>query len=103
MTNAVKAVRGGHLRHIEVTGFKENGVVHIQFLDTGRGLDRGKWDVVFEPFESYSEPDIRLGVGTGLGLKIVRDIIRSYDGEVQFSEPPEGWSTCMEITLPAEE
>lgn len=103
MTNAVKAVRGGHLRRIEVTGFKENGVVHIQFLDTGRGLDRSKWEVVFEPFESYSEPDIRFGVGTGLGLKIVRDIIRAYGGEVQFNEPPDGWATCVEITLPAEE
>jgi signal transduction histidine kinase len=103
MTNAIKAVRGGHSRRIEVTGFKENGVVHIQFLDTGRGLDRSKWEVVFEPFESYSEPDIRFGVGTGLGLKIVRDIIRAYGGEAQFSEPPDGWSTCVEITLPAEE
>lgn len=103
MTNAVKAVRGGHSRRIEVTGFKENGIVHIQFLDTGRGLDRSKWEVVFEPFESYSEPDIKFGVGTGLGLKIVRDIIGSYGGEAQFSEPPDGWSTCMEITLPAEE
>lgn len=103
MTNAVKAVRGGHLRRIEVTGFQENGIIHIQFLDTGRGLDRTKWEVVFEPFESYSEPDIKFGVGTGLGLKIVRDIIRSYGGEAQFSEPPDDWSTCVEITLQAEE
>ncbi len=103
MTNAVKAVRGRQSRRIEVTGFSENGVAHIQFLDTGRGLDRGKWGVVFEPFESYSEPDITFGAGTGLGLKIVRDIARSYGGEAQFSEPPTGWSTCVEITLPAEE
>jgi|GEM_PF-1309939 len=103
MTNAVKAVRGELSRHIEVKGWNENGTVHIQFLDTGKGLDRSRWEVVFEPFESDSEPDIKFGVGTGLGLKIVRDIVRSYGGEAQFCEPPDDWATCVEITLPAEE
>jgi signal transduction histidine kinase len=103
MTNAVKAVRGQNLRRIEITGLNDNGTVRIQFLDTGKGLDRSRWEMVFEPFESDSEPDIKFGVGTGLGLKIVRDIVRSYDGEAQFIEPPDGWSTCVEITLPAEE
>lgn len=103
MTNAVKAVRGQKLRRIEITGLNDNGTVHIQFLDTGKGLDKSRWEMVFEPFESDSEPDIKFGVGTGLGLKIVRDIVRSYDGEAQFIERPDGWSTCVEITLPAEE
>lgn len=103
MTNAVKAVRGKKLRRIEITGLNDNGIVHIQFLDTGKGLDKSRWEMVFEPFESDSEPDLKFGAGTGLGLKIVRDIIRSYGGEVQFIEPPDSWSTCVEITLPAEE
>jgi len=103
MTNAVKAVRGEHKRHIEVTGFVENGTVHIQFLDSGKGLGSGRWETVFEPFESDSEPDIKFGVGTGLGLKIVRDIVRSYGGDARFCEPPEGWMTCAEATLPVEE
>jgi signal transduction histidine kinase len=104
MTNAVKAVKGEHKRQIEVTGFMENGTVHIQFLDSGKGLQSNRWESVFEPFESDSEPDIKFGAGTGLGLKITRDIVRSYSGEARFCEPPEGWMTCAEVTFsPAEE
>jgi signal transduction histidine kinase len=102
MSNATKAVKGQHRRIIEVTGFEENGRVHIQFLDSGRGLDESRWLDAFETFESDSEPDLRLGSGTGLGLKIARDIIRTYGGDIRFTSPPCGWKTCVEITLPQE-
>jgi signal transduction histidine kinase len=102
MSNATKAVKGQHERLIEVTGFKENGHVHIQFLDSGKGLDESRQVEVFEPFESDSEPDLRLGSGTGLGLKIARDIVRAYGGDIKFINPPSGWKTCVEITLPQE-
>lgn len=100
LSNAAKAVIGTNERCIEVTGFEEDNYVHIWFLDSGRGLDKSLWEDVFEPFESYSEPDLKFGVGTGLGLKIVRDIINSYGGNVQFINPPDGWNTCVEVMLP---
>ena len=100
MSNSIKAVKGGEDRRIDVTGFEEDGVVHILFLDSGEGLDESKRETVFEPFESYSEPDLRFGVGTGLGLKIVRDIVKSYGGDVRFIDPPDNWGTCVEITFP---
>lgn len=102
MSNATKAVKGQHERHVEVTGFEEDGQVHIQFLDSGKGLNENRWTQVFEPFESDSEPDLRLGSGTGLGLKIARDIVRAYGGDIKFIRPPSGWKTCVEITLPQE-
>lgn len=102
MSNAFKAVKGEQDRHIEVTGFEENGLIHIQFLDSGKGLGRSLRDEVFEPFVSYSEPDLVFGAGAGLGLNIVRDIVRSYGGDVRFIDAPENWKTCVEITLPVE-
>lgn len=100
MSNAAKAVIGTNDRRIEVSGFEEDNLIHILFLDSGRGLDKIHWDEVFEPFITYSEPDLKFGVGTGLGLKIVRDIINEYDGNVQFINPPDNWRTCVEIILP---
>ena len=102
MSNAFKAVKGEQDRRIEVTGFEENGSIHIQFLDSGKGLHKNLWQEVFEPFESYSEPDLKFGAGTGLGLKMVRDIVRSYGGEVRFKDAPKNWKTCVDITLPVE-
>ena len=100
LSNAIKAVKGANDRRMEVTGFEEDDFIHIWYLDSGRGLDKNRWEVVFESFETYSEPDLKFGVGTGLGLTIVRDIVKSYAGNVQFIDPPDSWKTCVEIILP---
>jgi signal transduction histidine kinase len=100
MSNAIKAVKGGLERRIEVKGFEEDDVIHIRFLDSGKGLDMSLREEVFEPFSSYSEPDLRFGAGTGLGLKIVRDLVRSYGGDVRFIDAPDNWKTCVEVTFP---
>ncbi|CAG0984224.1 C4-dicarboxylate transport sensor protein DctB [Methanosarcinales archaeon] len=103
MSNAAKAVIGMNDRRIEVKGFEEGDYIHIWFLDSGRGLDKSLWEEVFEPFVSYSEPDLKFGVGTGLGLKIVSDIIKACGGNVQFINPPDDWKTCIEVMLPKRE
>ena len=38
--------------------------------------------------------------GTGLGLKIVRDIVESYNGEISIENAPVGFSTNIRITVP---
>lgn len=101
MSNAIKAVTNMPERRIEVTGGEwGEKSIFIRFLDSGKGLDKNKWEIAFEAFESYSEPDIRYGAGTGLGLKLVKDFVQSYGGKVYFTEPPENWNTCIEIILP---
>ncbi len=103
LSNSIKAVKGEHDRRIEVSGFRDDGTNHIWFLDSGKGLDKSIREAVFEPFETYSEPDLKFGVGTGLGLNIVKDIIRSYNGDVQFIDPPKGWKTCLDLTYTVED
>lgn len=100
LSNAVKALNHQKIKKISVHSFEEDDVVHIQFIDSGKGVEKDRRDKVFESFETDSEPDIEFGEGTGLGLKIVRDIAHHYNGDAKFINPEEGWKTCIEITLP---
>jgi signal transduction histidine kinase len=103
ITNALKALKyeSGE-RKISVEAERTKGSVVMRFLDNGTGAPREKWDEYFRPFVSESEPDIRLGAGTGLGLKIVRDFVEIYRGTAMFVEPRPPWKTCVEVSIPDE-
>ena len=104
MSNAFKAVKNEpDRREIEISGFEQKGKMFIRVLDSGKGLSESRWEEVFEIFKGDSEPDLRFGVGTGLGLKIVRDLVGAYNGEAKFIFAPDGWNTCVQIELPVEE
>jgi signal transduction histidine kinase len=99
-TNALKAVKKEILRKIEVSAKEQEGQLHIRFCDTGVGIDPSMREEVFKPFVTTSEPDPILGVGTGLGLKIVRDLLDVYGGTARFVDTCEPWKGCIEVTLP---
>jgi len=104
MSNAFKAVKDEpNRREIEISGFEQKGKMFIQIRDSGKGLSENRWEEVFEIFKGDSEPDLRFGVGTGLGLKIVKDLVGSYNGEVKFIPAPKGWNTCIQIEFPVVE
>lgn len=105
MTNSIKALGEAKIKKICVRAEDTDDEVTILFLDTGVGLPRElspeRWDELFEPFVSYSMPSLDFGMGTGLGLTIVRDIVESYGGRVKFVvNPPNGWSVCVRMDLP---
>jgi signal transduction histidine kinase len=100
-TNSLKAVRDRSSSKIEVSGSRVEEGVEISIKDTGPGIEPKKREKVFEPFVTSSVPDIKLGVGTGLGLKVLRDIIESYGGKTYFSDPKDTrWDIVLEIFLP---
>jgi signal transduction histidine kinase len=100
MSNALKAVVRTEEREIAIEASQENQKLIVRVLDTGIGIEPNRREIVFRAFETTSTPDPILGAGTGLGLKVVRDILTPYRGVARFIDTQLPWSTCLEITLP---
>ncbi len=67
--------------------------VLIKFVDTGSGMSAGNLSRVFEPYFT-TKP-----LGTGLGLLIVRRIVREHGGELSI-ESSHGKGLTLTIRLP---
>jgi signal transduction histidine kinase len=67
--------------------------VRLTFADSGRGISTTNMSNLFQPFFTTRK------TGTGLGLLIVRRIIREHGGEIEL-ESREGEGTKVTIYLP---
>ena len=70
--------------------------VRVSFIDTGGGMSAETLSHVFEPYYTTKES------GTGLGLLIVRRIVREHGGELAI-ESTEGKGLALTIRLPFKE
>lgn len=100
LSNALKAVHGQPQREVIVEAEKHGRNMYARMSDTGVGLPVERREISFKPFVTTSAPNPVLGVGTGLGLKVVRDILELYDGAAQFVEPKAPYKTTIEIIIP---
>jgi signal transduction histidine kinase len=109
LTNSIKAtkraVRQG--KFLIRVGVASPGFVFLEFSDNGDGIPKANRDRVFDAFFTTTggslarASDASQAVGTGLGLKIVADIVQSAGGQVEVVDPPEGYATTIRITVPA--
>ncbi|MEI6873240.1 MAG: ATP-binding protein, partial [Verrucomicrobiota bacterium] len=74
--NAVQAMRRGGVLRIETE--LENHFIRITFLDTGGGISPANMSKIFEPYFTTKQS------GSGLGLLIVRRIVREHGGEIDL-------------------
>jgi len=103
LTNAIKAMdgEGPQTRRIRISARRDGNYASLRFEDTGAGVPAELRHRIFDPFVSASLPsEQELGVGTGLGLKIVRDIVTAYNGDIDLVEATEGFTTAFEVRLP---
>jgi signal transduction histidine kinase len=109
-TNSKKAIAKKSVAgKIYIEAGKIQDKVYLEFSDNGIGITPDKEDVIFEAFYTTSNPsgsnstEIEELTGTGLGLKIVKDIIEGYGGEVFVTKPKANFSTTIRIELPKTE
>jgi two-component system cell cycle sensor histidine kinase PleC len=98
-TNAIKFTpRGGEVRARHF--IDENGDLCFQLSDTGRGIHEDDLERVFESFGQGRHDRATRERGTGLGLPIVRGLMRAHGGDVTLASEP-GKGTTVTICLPA--
>jgi len=107
-TNSKKAIKKSKNRgRILMRAGKQNKIIYIEFHDNGIGIPKENRDKIFDAFFTTSSPAGHTAkyleeiLGTGLGLKIVRDIVNSYGGEIFVNAPQKDFATCLRIELPA--
>lgn len=77
--NAIHALEGEETRVLRIgAGKTEDGKIRVTVEDTGAGIDGVNLDRVFDPFFTTKKP----GSGTGMGLAISYNIIRSHGGDI---------------------
>ncbi len=91
LINAMQAMPGGGKIHIEVGCHDEK--VTIGFDDGGDGVPEDLLEKIWDPFFTTKEK------GTGLGLGIVQNIIRSHGGNIKFENKATGGARVT-IELP---
>ena len=75
----------------------DTGIADIVISDNGPGIEREKIEEIFEPFKSGKGQG-----GTGLGLAVVRKIIREHHGRIVVDSRV-GEGTIFTIRLPVQE
>ena len=94
LENAVKFGREAHVRVHHEPGF---AVVEID--DRGPGLPDAELERVFEPFYRHEGSRSRSTGGIGLGLAVVRTVVRAHGGDATLLNRPGGGITAR-VQLP---
>jgi signal transduction histidine kinase len=106
---AIKRVPGKGRGKLLIRVGVEQKRVYLEFADNGIGIPKTIQDRIFNAFFTTASPagqDQPLeeeAVGSGLGLKIVHDIVHAYNGEVYLTSAPAGYQTCFRVELPLHE
>lgn len=105
-SNAKKAIlRANTERVLQIECGKSNEFVYLEFSDTGDGISEENDENIFNAFFTTS-PASSLNsdddlTGTGLGLKIVKDIVDSYGGNIYVKRPANpSFSTTIRVEIP---
>ena len=94
--NAIKYNHSGG--QVTVTADRKEKHVYLSVEDTGAGIPEELKERVFEPFFRVDKSRNRELGGVGLGLALVREIVRVHDGSITVKSNPSG-GTIFEVVL----
>lgn len=101
LNNSVKyRCRENHVIDIRLSRTGNDAVVDIK--DNGRGIDSEVLPKIFEPFYREESSRNKKTGGSGLGLSIVENIVRSHGGQIDIKSEQGEW-TMATVKLPLSE
>jgi len=89
--NAAQAMKSGGILRIRTD--RDEDYISVMFVDSGGGIPAENMSKVFDPYFTTKES------GSGLGLLIVRRIVRDHGGEIDIVNNP-GKGLQLTIRLP---
>jgi CheY-like chemotaxis protein len=98
VVNAAQSIPEGNANENQIlvaTFVDRDRRVVVEIGDSGCGMTREVIDRVFDPFFT-TKP---VGVGTGLGLSVARNVVRSLGGEIHIDSMV-GVGTVVRVVLP---
>jgi len=99
LDNAVKySPEGVHIRcALAIVNYT---TIALTITDTGVGMEASQFKRIFTRFYRVPGRNIARIKGTGLGLFLVRNIIRQHGGDATAKSPGPGLGTTITLTLP---
>lgn len=95
LMNAVDALEGKP-GSITLEAHQRGSMLEIRISDTGKGIEPGEAEKIFEPFYTTKET----GQGTGLGLWVSYGIVKNFGGEILLeSEPGKGSTFFVQLPI----
>ncbi|MCD4781151.1 MAG: GAF domain-containing sensor histidine kinase [Candidatus Omnitrophica bacterium] len=91
--NAIDAMKSGG--KIIISAWQNQNTLKFSVSDQGSGIAYDNIDKIFDPFFTTKDID----KGCGLGLTVVGEIVKAYDGKIDVESQPEK-GTTFTITLP---
>ena len=88
---------------VTVSAIKEKNEVVLTVSDTGNGIDEAFRTQIFEPFFRIDKSRSRELGGVGLGLTMVREVVRVHDGTIEvYANKNKGTTFEVKMRLGAE-
>jgi CheY-like chemotaxis protein len=98
LTNAIKFT--SHGGHIELRLNRIGSRAEIQVIDDGEGIDADFLPHIFDRFRQAESAKGLVHGGLGLGLAIVRELVRAHGGTVVAESRGKGEGSTFTVTLP---
>lgn len=97
--NSIKFTKTGGAISLQVSENLDSKMVEFHVVDNGKGVTQSEANRIFDPFIQAENTMTKYHEGAGLGLSIVRQLVKSMDGHIRLKSRL-GHGTTITFRLP---